>query len=222
MQNLSHVSVLFDLDGTFIDTAKDLTLALNHAIAGQGMEPFEVDEAKYFVGKGVVYMLQTAFARANKTLDEAKQEHLTALLLEHYTANISKFSRPFPHAMTCLAALKKSGAQVGICTNKRFEGAELLLKQLGIFDQFDVVTGGDSFAFRKPDPRHLLETFARLKPAEKLFMIGDTINDFAAAKAANAVAVGVKFGYGLAADLAEADHLIDSFDELPILIAKLA
>ena len=221
MLDLQNHAVLFDLDGTFIDTAKDLTEALNHAVAQIGLPPYDVSEAKYFVGKGVAHMLERALTRAGRTLDKDLQGQLTETLLEHYIANISRHSRPFPHAMDCLKELKSRGAKVGICTNKAYERAIQLLDELGITGEFDCVTGGDSFPFKKPDPRHLVESFALMEAGEKRFMIGDTINDFAAAKEAGVISVGVRFGYGLQTDLQEADHLIDDFESLVPLIKTL-
>ena len=219
MAKLENSAVLFDLDGTFIDTAADITAALNHAIASVGMKPFAVEEAKYFVGKGVAFMLARAFAEAGEDLEPELHKALTERLLDYYIANIARHSRPFAGALEAVAALKAEGALVGMCTNKLIDPARQLLQELDIADVFDVVTGGDTFSVKKPDPEHLRQTFA-LAPARKhWFMVGDTVNDFAAAKGAPALAIGVRFGYGTAADLAEADVLIDHFDELPALVA---
>lgn len=226
MQDLRHVQVLFDLDGTFIDTAADLTAALNHAIVADGLPPFSTGEAKHFVGKGVAFMIRRAFSATGRPLSEARLESLSTRLLEHYTANIARHSRPFPGAVEAAQALKARGARIGICTNKRIDLTRQLLRALELLDLFDAVTGGNSFEIHKPDPEHLRRTFALMQPppdsapAQRV-MVGDTVNDFAAAKGAPALAVGVTFGYGSPEDLAESQVLIDHFDELAPLIERM-
>ena len=219
MATLEQSAVLFDLDGTFIDTAEDLTAALNHAISQVGIGPYDVEVAKYFVGKGTAFMISRAFAEAGRQLDPETHKTLTEKLLDYYLTNIARHSRPFDGALEAAAALKAEGALVGMCTNKLIAPARQLLQQLGIADVFDVVTGGDTFSVKKPDPEHLRQTFALAAPRKHWFMVGDTVNDFAAAKCAPALAIGVRFGYGTPADLAQADVLIDHFRDLPALVA---
>lgn len=222
MQSLAHVNVLFDLDGTFIDTAGDLTAALNYTIESEEIPPFDVETAKFFVGKGIAVMLERAFAKVNRQLDPDKKKVLFDKLLNHYLSNIAVHSRPFPGAVEVAEALRAKGAKVGICTNKLMGPTLLLLDALELRSLFDVVTGGDSFEVKKPDPRHLINTYAMMGSSQVQVMVGDTVNDFAAAKGAKALAVGVRFGYGSKDDLSEADILIDSFAELHEIVNKTA
>jgi phosphoglycolate phosphatase len=188
--------IVFDLDGTLIDTAPDLLDSLNHGLAAAGIPAVASEGFNAFVSLGGLVMIEKAFAAQNKTLtDEVKQEFFQRFLA-HYSAGIPGKSVPYSGVLAALDRFEAAGFIFAICTNKHFSTANSLIGALGLKPRFAAITGQDTFAFRKPDPRHLTETIALAGgDPSRAVMIGDSRTDIDTAKAAGIPVVAVDFGY---------------------------
>jgi phosphoglycolate phosphatase len=212
--------VVLDLDGTLAETAPDLVATLNVILDREGMEPLAFEKARDLIGAGAKALIQRAFVVADKALSEARLEQLFDDYIAYYRDHIADYTTLFPGVITALDTLKREGFCLAVCTNKLEEHAVILLEKLGIMDRFAYLSGKDTFAFSKPDPRHLLETI-RLAGGDpsRAVMVGDSKTDIDTAKAAGIPVVGVTFGYtdkhvtALGADIA-----IDHFDALPAAV----
>ena len=215
--------LVFDLDGTLVDTNRDLIPALNHAI-GDGIEPIGVDEVGHVVGQGARAMIERAFELRGRDVPRERMDALHATFLDHYEAHIADLSRPYPGLLPALDTLRGDGWRFAVCTNKSERLANLLLEALDIADRFVAVTGGDTFAHRKPDPAHVLDTIQRAcgEPQTSI-MVGDSVNDILAAQRAGIRSVVVDFGYSdrPVAELG-ADRLISGYDELVPAVRALS
>ncbi len=206
-------AVVFDLDGTLLDTAPDLCGTLNELLTEHGRPTMPLARLRPMIGDGAAKMVERGFAASGEV--PADFAGLVRRFIELYAARIAAETQPFPGVIDCLDRLRAAGTQLAVCTNKTTRLTEELLAALDLTSYFGVVVGGDGPA-RKPDPRHILSVAERLGVApERSLMIGDSINDVAAAKAAGIKVVAVTFGYTTtpAIELG-ADAVIDSFDEL--------
>jgi phosphoglycolate phosphatase len=188
--------IVFDLDGTLVDTAPDLLDSLNHSLAANDLTA--VDEAgfKRFVGHGGRVMIERAHAAQQRSLAAEEHDRLLKLFLDHYTINIPGKSRPYPGVVEALDRFKAAGYLLAVCTNK-YEGNSVeLIGALGLARYFAAIAGQDTFAFRKPDPRHLTETI-KLAGGDphRALMVGDSQTDIDTAKAAGIPVAAVDFGY---------------------------
>ncbi len=216
--------LVFDLDGTLVETAPDLAAALNHTLTGAGLPAVPLPEVRHMIGDGARSLLERGLAGTGRSVGEAEMTRWFEQLLGHYSDHIADQSLPFPGVPEALEGFRAEGAKLAVCTNKPLRLSQKLLALLGLDAHFDAVLGGDSLAVRKPNPEHLLETLRQLAvtPARGV-MIGDSANDVAAARNAGLPVVLVSYGYTPvpAADLG-ADAVIDHFDELPGALARLA
>jgi phosphoglycolate phosphatase len=210
---LEGSTIVFDLDGTLVDTAPDLTNALNDVLTRRGHQPVSPETVRLCVGHGARVMIEEALRRVGA---EDDVDRMLAEFLVHYEANIAAESRPFPGAVAALEAFAVHGATLAVCTNKREGLSRRLLEELRLDHYFGAIAGRDTFAVSKPDPGHLTGTIAVAggDPAHAL-MIGDSEVDLRTAKAARIPIVLVSFGYATAPlhGLA-AEALIDHFDQL--------
>lgn len=216
-------TIVFDLDGTLVDTAPDLMATLNVILAQEGCEPVELADARAMIGMGAKVMLQQGLQARFKAVSAAHLEELYHRFLDHYAANIAVHSRPFPGAVEAMDALAEQGCRLAVCTNKLEGLARRLLDDLGLSERFAAIVGGDTFPFAKPDPRMLLATIARAEGEPTLsVMVGDSATDADTAKAAEVPCVLVDFGYTPvpARDLG-ANRVISHFDELVGAVAAL-
>ncbi len=208
--------VIFDLDGTLIDTAPDLIASLNHTIAAADLAPVTFDDLTHLVGQGARVMIRRAFELRGQEVREPAVEPLLHRFLDHYKREMPGASQPYEGLLEALDRLTDAGFTAAVCTNKLEELALPLLEKLGLTDRFPVVTGGDTFAFRKPDARHILGTIEKAggDPA-KTVMIGDSINDILAARNAGISSIAVTFGYSdvPVAEL-QPDYVIEHFSQL--------
>ncbi|MGL4541531.1 MAG: phosphoglycolate phosphatase [Polymorphobacter sp.] len=212
-------TVVFDLDGTLVDTSSDLCAALNHVLRRFARPEVDPETVRHLVGHGARALIQRGLALAGDD-DPALVEAAVPHFLRHYTDHIADGSRPYPGIDDVLDALAKAGVVTAVCTNKPEALARQLLGALGWQQRFAAVVGGDSLPVRKPDPAHVLGTIAAVGGAvETSVFVGDSSVDVAAARAARVPVVIVSFGFNdkPAAELG-ADAIIDHYDALlPLL-----
>jgi phosphoglycolate phosphatase len=205
-----HGTIVFDLDGTLVDTAPDLTASLNHALAELGQPGVSPAAVRAMVGQGAYKLLEHA------TGDPALADAGLQLFLDHYAAHIADQSRPFPGVEAALDALAAAGCRLAVCTNKRQSMTDLLIETLNWSGRFHAVVGADSVPNRKPDPGHV---WAAVEAAggrrDDAAFVGDSITDARAAQAAGLPLVLVSFGYTDEPVAAMgADAVIDHYDDL--------
>lgn len=208
--------LVFDLDGTLIDSDPDILAALNRVLAANGLEPLARAELRPMIGDGAKVLVDRAFAhRAAAAGPEA-----LAAFLDDYEANAVVETEPYPGIVAALEALSAAGHTMAVCTNKPELAARQILARLGLDRFFRAVTGGDTTRFRKPDARHLAATLRALDGVErggKAVMIGDHANDVAAAAGLGIPSIFVAWGYGKATGT----YNIAAAHELPGLIAEM-
>jgi phosphoglycolate phosphatase len=216
---------VFDLDGTLADTSADLIAAANGALAEAGVGArldAARDRAVAFAGGRA--MLRAGLARLGPAgaVEEAEVDRLYPRLLELYGLGLAVHTRLYDGAGAALDRLEAAGWALGLCTNKPEGLARGLIEALGLGGRFAALLGADSLPWRKPDPRHLLETIARVGGVpERAVLVGDTVTDREAARAAGIPCVLVGFDPdAAAADLAP-EALIAHFDELPAVLERL-
>ncbi len=213
---MQGLTVVFDLDGTLVDTAPDLIGATNHALTQNGFQPVTGDVVRPWISFGARRMIVEALVSSGTALPGAAVDQLLEHFLLYYEANIARESRPYPGAIEAAESLIQSGARLAVCTNKRQGLSEALLSELGMRDFFVGIAGRDAFAVCKPHPDHLLGTvrMAGGDPRHTV-MIGDSEVDVATAKAAKIPVIAVTFGYPQVPvqDL-EPDGLIGHYHEL--------
>lgn len=209
-------TLVLDLDGTLVDTAGDLTAALNVVLGNEGMSPIGLDEARKMIGDGARAMLQAGFAANNVDPTPERIDTLFGTLVDYYSEHIADLSVPYPGALEALDRFSAEGWRLAVCTNKLEALALRLLEQIGIADRFAEIAGQDTFGVRKPDPRHLSETIVSAggNPLSAV-MVGDSEIDLATAQAAEIPFVLVSFGYcRVPLDELNPNRTIDHFDEL--------
>ncbi|MFO1036901.1 MAG: phosphoglycolate phosphatase [Geminicoccaceae bacterium] len=217
--------VVFDLDGTLIESAPDLHLVLSELFAEEGLAAPPLADLRTMIGDGARVLIERGLTAAEAPYDTARLDDLYARFLERYVAEPCRASTVYPGVFPVLDALRDAGARLGICTNKPQRPSELLLQILGLEPYFPCLLGGDALSgIRKPDPRHLTAVLDRLDvPAEQAVMVGDSRNDLITARAAGLPCILFSHGYTTipAADLG-ADAVLDHFDELLPALARFA
>ncbi len=215
--------LVFDLDGTLVDSARDLVPALNRTIAADGIPEIGFGEVGHIVGKGAMAMIARAFEFHGVALDSQRHKELLAIFLDEYEGHIAEETVYFDGVMEALDMLATEGWRFAICTNKYEHLAHKLIMQIGGGERFAAIAGGDTFETRKPDPAHIIKTIelAAGDPVKSI-MIGDSNNDIDAAVAAGIPSIAVSFGYSdrPVEDLG-ASLVIDSFSCLPNAVRTL-
>ncbi len=219
---MDRPTIVFDLDGTLVDTAPDLLDSLNHTLGAGGAAPSDVAGFRQFVGHGARVLIERAYHAQRRPLPVNEHDRLFALFLEHYGANIPGQSKPFPGVVEALDRFRAAGYLLAVCTNKTEDFSRRLLVGLGMSGYFEAICGQDTFAFRKPDPRHLTETIRLAGGApETSVMVGDSRTDIDTAKAAGIPVVAVDFGYtDRHVREFEPSIVISHFDELTVALAE--
>ncbi len=217
------LTIVFDLDGTLIDTAPDLVDTLNAILRGEGLPPVAFPTARKLIGGGARRMIERALAAENRTCTAAEIERLYVAFIAYYGTHIADRSRPFPHVRTTLAQLAACGHRLAVCTNKLEWLANSLLGALRLAERFSAVCGQDAFGIQKPDPEMLRLTVRRAGgELARAIMVGDSRTDIGTARAAAVPVIAVDFGYS---DVPVAtllpDRTISSFVDLPAAITGL-
>jgi phosphoglycolate phosphatase len=216
--------LVFDLDGTLVDTAPDLVDTLNVVFAREGMPPVPYDEARMMIGGGAKAMLVRGLETEGRAVSTDLLERLFGDFLAYYADHIAARSRPFPGLIDALDVLAARGHRFAICTNKLEALSVLLLKELGLAGRFAAICGQDTFGMQKPDPEILHRTIAAAGgTAGNAVMIGDSATDIRTARAAGIPVIAVDFGYSErpVAEFAP-DTVISHFTQLPEAISALA
>ena len=213
--------LVFDLDGTLVDSVMDLRAALNEVLRERGHRALSRAEVKHMIGDGVPALVARALAASGA--DPAEAPMALPRFLEIYEANPTQLSHPYPGVPETLATLRRRGYRTAICTNKPQQATLAVMQGLDLLPLFDGIAGGDRFPVRKPHPGHLLQLIAELgaRP-EASAMIGDNENDAAAAHSAAVPLVLVRYGYArVEPESLAADALLDHFSELPGALERL-
>jgi phosphoglycolate phosphatase len=216
-------TIAFDLDGTLVDTAPDLLKALDATLEIEGLNPPEAHEARNFIGAGARVMIERALAFNQVQFGKEKVDGMFSAFLSHYEDHIADHSRPFPGVEQALARLAAEGALMVVCTNKFERYAAKLLDALKLADRFAFIAGGDTFKFRKPDPRHLIDAIERAGgDTDHAVLIGDSETDVVTARAAEIPVVAVSFGYtDIPPAALGADALVHKFEDVPAAALNL-
>lgn len=213
--------IVFDLDGTLIDTAPDLVATLNVVFEREGLPPVPYETARNLIGGGAKAMIARGLEAEGRAVEPARLEQLFADFIVHYTEHVADLSRPFPGLVDALDTLSERGHRFAICTNKFERQSLLLLKQLRLADRFDAICGQDTFGIQKPDPEILHRTIAAAGGvSQRAIMIGDSLTDIRTARAAGIPVIAVDFGYSeRPVSEYEPDRVISHFAQLPDQIA---
>ena len=220
-------TVLFDLDGTLIDTAPDLMNAHNHVMQKFGYETKSTNEIRNLVGKGAASMIgKSLWNQARKELKKIDDEKIKSKMvdefIDYYGKNIAVESKLLPGVLEFLKWCKKNNISMAVCTNKTEHLAVDLLKQIKVYDYFDYVAGYNTFDYCKPDPRHLTNVIDIIQgELKKSIMIGDSETDSESAKAAGLPFILVEDGYtDKTINEIYHNHLIKDFNGIDQIINK--
>jgi phosphoglycolate phosphatase len=215
--------IVFDLDGTLVDTAPDLVATLNLILRREGLPPVAYEAGRNMVGGGARVMLERGLAAEGRTVSEATLDRMARDFVEHYAAHIADHSRTFPGVEAALDLLSTGGCRLAVCTNKLEWLSVRLLDTLGLSRRFVAICGPDTFTVAKPDPRILQCTISKCNadgcPA---VMVGDSATDIATARAAGIPVVAVDFGYTeTPVSQLGPDRIVSRFADLPDAVFDL-
>ncbi len=211
--------IIFDLDGTLIDSIPDLTLAVNIMLSYYNIEPLTIEIVTPFVGNGAKILLERALNHAMQPEDITKERFDEAfqIFFAAYRDNLSVDTYLYPGVLETLEYLDNKGYKMAICTNKPFEFIEPILKELSVKQYFTSWVGADSLAKQKPDPAPLFHLAKEMNVTiDKCIMVGDSKNDIKAAKNAEMKSIGVSYGYNYNEHISDynPDKVVDNFVEL--------
>jgi phosphoglycolate phosphatase len=220
--SLSRI-VVFDLDGTLVDTAPDLIAALNHVLDREGLPPVPLKSARNMIGAGARKLIERGLELEGRTMTTGDVSRLTKDFIDYYAAHIADASRPFEGLEAALDDLEAQGFRFAVCTNKLEWLSKLLLEKLDLSRRFAAICGADTFGVSKPDPVILQQTVARAGgQLSDTIMVGDAGPDVGVARRAGIPVIGVEFGY-TDVPIAELkpDRLIGHMRELPEAVGSL-
>jgi len=216
--------IIFDLDGTLIDSSPDLALAVNHMLQSLNRSTHSLDTIHHWVGNGAEILVKRALSQSttiDPTLDEKLWRDALKTFLAFYANNLAVKTVTYPHVHTTLTRLKKAGYTLAIVTNKPFDFVAPILKALELEAFFELILGGDSLSKRKPDPMPLLHVCNTLKIApQQSLMVGDSKNDILAGKSANIETIGLTYGYnyGEPITIYNPNAIFDNFSDILTLL----
>ncbi len=220
---MTSPTLVFDLDGTLVDTAPDIVRALNTVLTGEGLTPVSVQAAKTMVGHGARVLLASACAASGRKVEGAELERLFQDLIDYYSAHIADESRPYPGVEAALDRFSAAGWLLAVLSNKPDALARPVLEALKLAPRFAAIIGQGALPWLKPDPRAFNET-VRLAGGtpDRAIMVGDSKTDIETARAAGIPVVAVSFGYTPEPVATFGpDRLIDHFDALWDAVASL-
>ena len=221
---MAALTVVFDLDGTLVDTAPDLIETLNVVFGREGLPPMDYASARDMIGGGARRMIESGLQYEGRSASVSEVDRMFADFIAYYSAHIADKSQPFPGLDAALDRLAADGCRFAVCTNKLEGLSRLLLDALGLTRRFAAICGQDTFGIQKPDPEILRRTIrAAGGETQRAVMVGDSGTDIATARAAGVPVVAVDFGYSdtPVRDLGP-DRLISHFDDLAAAILELA
>jgi phosphoglycolate phosphatase len=209
--------IIFDLDGTLVDSSADLTNALNHAIEPYGFEMLTVERTKSLVGEGITRLIEKLLGPGRAGM---KQDVLDRFM-EYYTRHLVDFTKPYPGVPETLLKLDKY--KKAVISNKRESLSRRLLEELGLSHFFDVILGSDSVEEKKPSPKPLEKVMSMLSCGSgETVIVGDSNYDIDAGRAAGVKTIAVSYGYRDISLLRDADCILDAFDDLTRVLADLS
>lgn len=213
---LADATIVFDLDGTLVDSAPDILRALNETLDLEGLPRTKLDTVRGLVGPGARVLIERVAGRSGVTFSTERLDQLTAAFVEFYRADIARESAVFPGVIEALDTLAELGAKFAVCTNKRTDMSQQLLEALGFAHRFSAIVGADAVTDRKPHPDHYRAAVTRAGGiVRRSMMVGDTVADVAAARGAGAPVAAVSFGYSDdGAEKLGADVVLHRFSEL--------
>jgi phosphoglycolate phosphatase len=215
--------IVFDLDGTLVDTAPDLINALNFVLDREGLPPVPLHAARNMIGAGARKLIERGLELEDRAATVDDITRMTSDFIDHYAAHIADASRPFEGLESALDDLASRGYRFAVCTNKLEWLSKLLLDQIGLSGRFAAICGADTFGVSKPDPAILQQTIARAGgQLSAAIMVGDAGPDIGVARRAGIPVIGVEFGYTEVpiADL-KPDRLIGHMRDLPAAVESL-
>ena len=218
------LTVVFDLDGTLVDTAPDLIETLNVVFAREGLPPLDYKAARNLIGGGARRMIESGMQHQGHPASVADVDRMFADFVSYYAAHVADKSQPFPGLDAALDRLAARGCRFAVCTNKLEGLSRLLLDTLGLTWRFAAICGQDTFGVQKPEPEILRRTIrAAGGDIQRAIMVGDSGTDIATARAARIPVVAVDFGYSeTPIKELNPDRLISHFDELVTAVLELA
>lgn len=215
-------TLIFDLDGTLVDTAPDLLGALNAVLVREGRRPVDHSDLRHLVGHGARVMLDEAFRMTGAAADPGRLPRLIDDYIAHYKKHVAVASRPFPGVVDTLERLRTAGSRLGVLTNKPQELTDLLLNQLDLTHFFAAIYGAGRMSYTKPDARIFHDVVRDVGGSEPAIMVGDSITDVQTARAAGAKVILVSYGYTPEpAHALGGDAVTDDFSTIPALAAEL-
>jgi phosphoglycolate phosphatase len=216
--------IVFDLDGTLVDTAPDLINGLNYVLAREGLPPVPLHAARNLIGAGVRKLIERGLEAEDRNVSPAELTRMTDDFIGHYADHIADESRPFDGLEAALDDLAARGHRFAVCTNKLEWLSERLLDRLNLSQRFAAICGADTFGVAKPDPAILRQTVARAgAELSATIMVGDAGTDIGVARRAGVPVIGVSFGYTEVpiADL-KPDRIIHRMSELRAAVESLS
>ena len=217
-------AILFDLDGTLVDSVPDIHAALNETLASYGEPPFTIEAVSTMVGGGMAVLVERAFAALDKPIDPASRDKFSERYLAIYSARATELTTLNAGASDTVRSLSARGFRLGTVTNKPAHEARLVLDHFGLSDSMEVVIGGDAGVALKPAPDLLLLACRELgiEPEDALF-VGDSENDVGAARAAGMAVIALAGGYtALSSEALDADLVVERLDEIEGRLGELA
>lgn len=220
---LAGATIVFDLDGTLVDTAPDLLRALNQTLDIEGLPRVKLEAVRTLVGRGARALIERAAGLSGVSFAQERLDALTREFISFYREDIARESKPFPGAEDALTALAGLGARLAVCTNKRTDLSVQLLDALALSQRFAAIVGADAVADKKPHPDHYRAAVTRAGgEVRRSLMVGDTSADVEAARGAEAPVIAVAFGYSdVDAESLGADALLRHFSDLAPVSRRL-
>ncbi len=216
-------AILFDLDGTLVDSAPDITAAVNELLAGRRLPALTLEQVKSMIGNGVKKLVERAFVASGRPLSRAELDDANREMAPIYRRHLTRLTRLMPGAAETVAQLHVAGIAMGVATNKPQVATREILLHFGLIERLRVIVGGDAVSHKKPAPDALLIALDRLgvTPSDAL-MVGDSVTDVIAARAAGMAVALIRGGYTVdPVERLGADFICDSLLDLPASLEEL-